>query len=101
MSSRVKEKHQGRLPIFVEKSPKSTLKDLKKQKFLVPSDITFGSFINVIRSHIELTPNHALFLFVNNTSLPSASEIISKISKTNKDEDGFLYFTYMEENTFG
>ena len=101
MSYSVKQKYKGRIPIFVEKSPKSSLKDLKKQKFLVQTYVTFGIFINAIRLNLDLKPDHAIFLFVNNTSIPRASDLMSKISKNNCDEDGFLYITYMEENAFG
>ncbi len=101
MSSKIKEKYQGRIPVFVERDSKSTLKDLKKQKFLVPGELTFGGFIGVIRKNIELKHNHALFVFVDNNSLPAVNEMVSIIYKNHCSEDGFLYCTYLEENTFG
>ena len=101
MSMKIRVKHKDRIPVFVERDPKSKLKDLKKQKFLVPSEITFGGFIGVIRKNVELSQNHALFVFVNNASLPAISEMISVIHKDHGCDDGFLYCTYMEENTFG
>jgi GABA(A) receptor-associated protein len=101
MTMKIRDKYKDRIPVFVERDPKSKLKDLKKQKFLVPSDITFGGFIGVIRKNVELSQNHALFVFVNNASLPAISEMVSFIHKDHGSEDGFLYCTYMEENTFG
>lgn len=101
MSMKIKDKHPNRVPVFVERDRKSTLKDLKKQKFLVPCDLSFGGFIGVIRKNIELKHNHALFVFVDGTSLPSVNDMLSVIYKNHGSDDGFLYCTYLEENTFG
>ena len=76
------------------------LKDIDKKKFLVPSDLTIGQFIYVIRQRIQLAPTQALFLFVNNT-LPATISPISVIYENNKNEDGFLYIEYNSEETFG
>lgn len=101
MSLKIKEKHPNRVPIFVERDQKSTLKDLKKQKFLVPNELSFGGFIGVIRKNIELKHNHALFVFVDGNSLPATNELLAMTYKNHVSEDGFLYCTYLEENTFG
>jgi len=66
----------------------------------VPSDLTMGQFVYVIRKRIKLNPDAAIFIFVNNT-LPPASAMMSSIYKEHKDEDGFLYVTYSGESTFG
>jgi len=49
---------------------------------------------------MQLSPEKAIFLFVNNV-LPPTAELMSRIYKDYKDEDGFLYITYSGENTFG
>ena len=69
-------------------------------RYLVPSDLTVGQFVYVIRKRIKLEPEKAIFIFVNNT-LPSTAALMSQIYKDHKDEDGFLYVTYSGENTFG
>lgn len=101
-SSRILNKFPDRIPIIVEKSTQSqnTLPDIDKKKYLVPNDLTLGQFIYVIRKRIKLKPEKALYLFVNNT-LPVVSSTIGQIYNEHKHEDGFVYFIYAAENTFG
>ncbi len=40
---------------------------------MVPSDITVGKFVYEIRKHMKLSPEQAIFLFVNNTLPPTAA----------------------------
>lgn len=86
--------------MIVEKSPKSDVPDLDKKKYLVPSDLTVGQFVYVIRKRVKLSAEKAIFIFVNN-KLPPTASLMSTIYEENKDEDGFLYVLYSGENTFG
>jgi hypothetical protein len=110
-------------------------------RYLVPTDLTVGLFVYVIRKRIKLISEKAIFIFVKNvlppTSTSKVSEtfelcsvincciwsvlfalcmlslllipsfvwlvvaMMSSIYEEHKDEDGFLYFTYSGENTFG
>ncbi len=56
--------------------------------------------MHVIRKRIKLTPEKAIFIFVNNV-LPPNPALMSTIYEEQKDEDGFLYVTYNGESTFG
>ncbi|KAL6048776.1 ubiquitin-like protein atg8 [Balamuthia mandrillaris] len=100
VAERIRAKYPDRIPVIVEKAPKSDAPDIDKKKFLVPSDITVGKFVYEIRKHMKLSPEKAIFLFVNNV-LPPTAELMSNIYAKYKDEDGFLYITYSGENTFG
>ena len=101
-SKRIIEKYKDRIPIIVEKSLKSDIVDIDKKKYLVPNDITVGQFVYIIRKRIELTAEKAIFLFAGEDyTIPPSSSLISEIYNNFKDEDGFLYFTYSGENTFG
>ena len=93
-------KYPDRIPVIVEKSPKSDVPDLDKKKYLVPSDLTVGQFVYVIRKRVKLSAEKAIFIFVNN-KLPPTASLMSTIYEENKDEDGFLYVLYSGENTFG
>ena len=98
---RIKEKYKERVPIIVTKHAGcKSIKDIDKNKYLVPLDLTVGQFIYVIRKRIELEPEKALFIFINNV-LPPTSSLISQIYEENADDDGFLYMVYSGENTFG
>jgi GABA(A) receptor-associated protein len=100
-ASRIKLKYTDRVPVIVERRQGcESVPSLDKSKFLVPSDLTMGQFIYVIRKRIKLSPDKAIFVFVN-CVLPSASDLLSTIYDTHKDSDGFLYVTYSSENTFG
>jgi GABA(A) receptor-associated protein len=100
VADRIKSKYPDRIPVIVEKAPKSDAPDIDKKKYLVPADITVGKFVFEIRKHMKLSPEKAIFLFVNNT-LPPTADLIANIYERYKDEDGFLYITYSGENTFG
>lgn len=99
-STRIRSKYPDRIPVIVEKAEKSTLGDIDKHKFLVPNDLSVAQFVYIIRKRLKLTPEKAIFLFVNN-NLPPTSESMSVIYKNFKDDDGFIYFLYNGESTFG
>jgi GABA(A) receptor-associated protein len=73
---------------------KSDIAAIDKKKYLVPSDLTVGQFCYVIRKRIKLTPEKAIFIFVNEV-LPPTAALMSSIYEEHKDEDGFLYITYV------
>ena len=100
-SGKIMEKYPDRYPIIIQKSNNtSNLPHLEKQKYLVPGDLTIGQIVYIIRRRIKLTPEKAIFIFVNK-GLPPTSEHISTIYHKEKDPDGFLYITFSGENTFG
>jgi GABA(A) receptor-associated protein len=97
----IKSKYPGRVPIFVTKAPNSKdIPDISKKKFLAPSTLTLGQFIFIIRKQIQLPPEKALFIFVNNT-LPPSSTLLSDIYANDKSQDGVLRMVYTSETTYG
>lgn len=108
--------------VICEKVEKSDIATIDKKKYLVPSDLTVGQFVYVIRKRIKLSPEKAIFIFVDEV-LPPTAALMSSIYEEHKDEDGyvadpipsifkvfsimltyfasFLYITYSGENTFG
>jgi GABA(A) receptor-associated protein len=99
-AQRIREKYPDRIPVIVEKAEKSDISDIDKKKYLVPVDLTVGQFVYVIRKRIKLSPEKAIFIFVNNV-LPPTAALMSAIYEEHKDNDGFLYISYSGENTFG
>ena len=101
-ANRVLEKYPDRIPIIVERNNHSgnDLPIIDKKKFLVPSDLTIGQFVYVIRKRIKLSPEKAIFLMVG-SKLPPTSTLISELYEESKHDDNFLYLTYSSENTFG
>jgi GABA(A) receptor-associated protein len=94
-SNRLRSKFRDRIPVIVNGVPA-----LDKVKYLVPCELTFGGFMNIIRRRIKLNPNQALVGFVQGL-LPPTSKLMSDIYHESCGEDGFLYVTYSLENTFG
>lgn len=67
----------------------------------MPNDLTVGQFVYVIRKRIKLSPEQAIFLFVDTGTLPPTASLMQTVYDAHKDEDGFIYMTYSGENTFG
>ena len=100
-SKKIITKYPSKIPIIIEASKSCTLNPISKNKFLVPEDLTLGQFLNIVRKRIELDSKDALFVFINDKTLPATSANINQLYNDHKDEDGFLYMTYCNENTFG
>lgn len=98
-SSRIMAKYPDKLPVIVEKAYNTTVSDIDKKKYLVPSDLTVGQFVYIVRRRISLPAEQALFLFIGNSLVPTSATMAATYEK--KDDDGFLYITYAGENTFG
>ena len=86
--------YKNRIPIICENLP------LKKNKFLIQNYFTFGQFLFIIRDKIKCKAEKTIFLFINNI-IPSINEQMIILYNKYKDEDGFLYIYYSEENAFG
>jgi len=99
-SKRIMAKYPDRIPIIVEKIEHSFAPDIDKHKYLVPKGLTIGQFIYVIRKRINLEPEQALFIFIDNT-LPPTTQLLSDIYKNHKEKCGFLFVKYGTENCFG
>jgi GABA(A) receptor-associated protein len=93
-------KYPGRVPVLMAKHPSAVeMPDLPKQRFLVPADLTLGQFMYVVRKHLTLPPEKALFLFVANTLQPSSATINELYHRFGTE--GALRVVYTSEATFG
>lgn len=99
-SIRILSKFHDRIPVICERVEDSDIPNIDKRKYLVPSDLTVGQFVYVIRRRIHLPSEKAIFIFVKDI-LPPTAALMSTIYEQYKDEDGFLYVVYSGENTFG
>ncbi len=95
-------KHPDKIPVFITKSPdaKDSIPDIRRHKFLVPSQFTMGEFIMTIRRWLILTPEQAIFIFIGNT-LPMTGATMYELHEAHKSVDGVLRMTYASEHTFG
>ena len=100
-TEKIMKKYDDRIPIIIERSSRTDLPDVEKNKYLVPNNLTVGQFIfTALRNRLKLGNEQALFIFVND-NIPPTSASLKDIYNEHKDEDGFLYMTYAGENTFG
>jgi GABA(A) receptor-associated protein len=98
-SQRLHLKYPDRIPTIVE-IVGDKLPAIDKNKYLIPSDLTVGQFMYVIRKRLELSPELAIFMFFNN-SLEPTSKLMTNVYKEHKEECGFLFCTVSGESTFG
>jgi len=98
----IRSKYPDRIPIIVEMADSNSaqLNKLDRQKYLVPTQLTVGKLLYIIRTKIGLQSEQALFIFINNIMPPTNTDFESLYEKY-KDDDGFLYVSYSAENTFG
>lgn len=75
--------------VICEKVEKSDIAAIDKKKYLVPADLTVGQFVYVIRKRIKLSPDKAIFIFVNEL-LPPTAALMSSVYEEHKDEDGYV-----------
>ena len=99
-SDKIRIQYSEKVPVICERTAKSTIPIIEKKKYLVPSDLTIGQFIYVIRKRIKLNADQSMFLFIRNI-IPPTSALVGELFHEHKDEDGFLYISYSGENTFG
>jgi GABA(A) receptor-associated protein len=98
----LRSRHPDRIPVIMIRSPKidPSFPPLEKVKYLVPRSITLGMFSYVIRKQMTLPPEKALFLFVENTLVPS-SALMGELYGRFRSDDQALRIMYMSESTFG
>lgn len=93
----LRRKYPDRLPCIV------TYKGAQKPlKLLAPKDLTMGQILHVIRTRrfSNLSPQEAIFMFVNGTMTPSSSTL-SQVYFEHHNLEDMLEIEVQKENTFG
>lgn len=96
---RVLAKYPKRCPFIVYSTDHDL--QLKRNKYLVPRNITVGQFMYIIRKKIKLNPCDGLFPFLENNTIPAIGYLISQLYEEHKCSDGFLYLNIRKEQAFG
>ena len=96
---KIRRKYPNRVPIIVDKGSKET-PIIAKNKYIVPTDITIGEFMHIIRKQISLKSSDGMHFFING-NIPIVGETVGQVYEKEKNKDGYLYVEYCIENTFG
>ena len=79
----------------------TVLKKLTNPKFMMPNTFTAAEVLQLLRQRLDLNKEDGLVLFANGRYLLKPSQKLEDVYTKYKDEDGFLYLTYSEEQVFG
>ena len=101
-SARILRDCPNRVPVIAEVAPDSKdMPILKKNKYLVPYDMTINQFQFLIRRNINLTQDSALYLITNGITL-TGDKTMMEVYNNHKDKsDNFLYVFCASEITMG
>jgi GABA(A) receptor-associated protein len=98
----LRNKYPDRIPVIIDRSNTYTPKPTS-HKYLVPSKLTVGEFLFIIRQHIpNLDSSEALYLFiVDKNTIPPVASTMMDIYSQHHDVDNYLYISFSIESTFG
>ncbi len=108
-SNRILARYPNYIPVIVETSEKEIAKNLTKNKYLVPYDVSVSHLMINIRKNLKVDSKKAIFIFCNNMlvngteSMNVLYERYRNSLKKNDPEnaDKFMYVVVNYENTFG
>ena len=70
-------------------------------RFMMPKAFTVGEVLAVLRTRLDLTREEGLVLFAKEKYMLRPNTKLEDVYERYKDEDGFLYLVYAEENIYG
>ena len=98
--NKIRQKYPDKVPVIinVHQSSYAELPPLDKNKFIIPQSFTIAQLLATIRKRVNLRAEKALFIFADNSILPTNTIMEDLLTNTDKQ---YLEFTIAVENTFG
>jgi hypothetical protein len=96
-------KYSDRIPCFIERSPNANILTPYSEpiKMLPAKDMQISSLFRIIRKKINLRPYEGIYLFINNSIIPSNTQTVEQLFNLHGHGHRVLYITYSVESTFG
>ena len=89
-------KYPHHLPIYV--NPRGV--EMKKRRFLVKRDSTFGQFIIQLKQYVTLKYHQSFICFINDMMVPITANM-GELYEEHKDGLGIMTIDVGTENVFG
>ena len=91
-------KYPDKIPLIIEAT--NNAPKMQKKKFLVPTNLTVGQLIFIIRKRVKLDKSESIFIFIDRSFIGTQS-LMDELYNKHKGKDGFLHVKYSLQNTFG
>jgi len=70
-------------------------------RFMMPKAFSVGEVLAVLRTRLDLSREEGLVLFAQEKYMLRPNSKLEEVYERYKDDDGFLYLVYAEENIYG
>ena len=84
-----------------ENTNEKIIPNTTKTKFLISKTDIVDNIIILVKNQLQISSEQAIFLLANNKYALSGNSLMSTVYKKYKDEDGFLYLTFVFESVWG
>ena len=95
------QKNPNKIPVICEKAENCKIEGIKKTKYLLKKDLTIAQFSTLLKRKLQLDSSNALFLLARGKNTLSSNDTIAQVYDKYKDEDGFLYIYYSNQEVWG
>ena len=67
----------------------------------MPRSFTVGEVLAKVREKLQVTPQQGIMILAGGKYILKNSSLLEDAYDKHKDEDGFLYLVYTDENVYG
>lgn len=95
-------KYPTKLPLVVERyRGEKDIPEIDKVKWLVPHQMNVLQLATVLKQRLKLASSKEFFLLIDGKTIPAQLVPMTTLHEQFADPDGFLYFTYSSQESFG